>query len=125
MEPGSIITSAGTIDQGPSAFLARIGSPSPTDPSAVQYVNSSGTQWFSTLREAAKSAVKTIIGPGAVASAAVSKSAEGIAAGAKAAGAGIQKAATSTASGLKIGAIIVVVLIGIVLIAQVRGALKA
>jgi len=121
----TVITQTGGYDYGPSTFLAKVGSPSPTNPNLVQYSQSSGLGWLEALKNATKAAVKAAIGPGAATTQAIQKSAQGLAEGAKAAGVGIGKAATSAAGGVKIGAAILVVLIGIVLIAQVRGALKA
>lgn len=124
MNSGTVITTTGTIDYGPSTFQARIGNPSPNSASPIQYVENSPTTFWDTIAIATKQAVKAAIGPGPATAAAVAKGAIALGEGAKEAAAGIGKAATSATSGIKIGAIVLTVLLGIVLIAQVRGALR-
>ena len=125
MNSGTVITEPGSDAYGPSVFQAVIGNPSPISASQTQLVDSSPVSWLDTLKDTATQAVKAAIGPGPAATDAVAKGVEGLGQGAKSAGAGISAAATSASSGIKIGAIILVILIGIILIAQVRGALKA
>lgn len=105
---------------GASGFYARVGAPSPENPSNEQLVNSTPSNFWDTIKAATGSALKVVTGNSTAAVAATGVSALGE--GVKKAGEGVKAAATSAASGIKWGVAAVVVLGAIILLAQVRRA---
>jgi hypothetical protein len=114
----SIITNAGGIT-GPSITPGIIGNPSPSQSGVLQAIESRFGNFSDTLWLATKRVLNTATGGVPQATA---KAVEGIGKGAQLAGQGLAKAADSAGSGIRIGFILLVVVGGIILLAQLRRA---
>jgi hypothetical protein len=114
----SVIVDAGGIT-GPSVTPAIIGNPSPAQNGVLQAVESRFSNFSDTVWAATKNIFQVTAGGVPMATA---KAAQGIGAGVQAAGQGIAKAADAAGSGIRIGFILLILVGGIILFAQIRRA---